>query len=368
MKNRETAIYGPEFNGRLNTIVQDVLNGGDIPDTVNTAIDLENSDFAGRQLLAIKGKIERRKKRRAFFKYSSYAAAAVAVMFFYVHLWNLSDGEAIQYSASVENLQNSSVKDGSVYVITENSKKVELTGSGSNVEQILQKVSEESSKDYIPKTTTVVVPKGREYNIDLPDGTRVWLGANSLLKFPSEFAKEAREVYIEGEGYFNVAHDKNSPFIVKTHNINTKVFGTEFIVNSFKSLQINSVALLSGSVEVKNVKGTTIKLTPGQKASSSEKSLAFYVEDIDIENLRGITQGMFVFWGAKIGDIVPILSNWYDYDIQVDEDLREMVFYIRVDKKSSIENIAELLSKTNLVNYTIDNQNKQIKLNYKKEL
>lgn len=62
MKNRETAIYGPEFNGRLNTIVQDVLNGGDIPDTVNTAIDLENSDFAGRQLLAIKGKIERRKK------------------------------------------------------------------------------------------------------------------------------------------------------------------------------------------------------------------------------------------------------------------------------------------------------------------
>lgn len=178
-------------------------------------------------------------------------------MFFYVHLWNLSDGEAIQYSASVENLQNSSVKDGSVYVITENSKKVELTGSGSNVEQILQKVSEESSKDYIPKTTTVVVPKGREYNIDLPDGTRVWLGANSLLKFPSEFAKEAREVYIEGEGYFNVAHDKNSPFIVKTHNINTKVFGTEFIVNSFKSLQINSVALLTSHLHLLNTSLST---------------------------------------------------------------------------------------------------------------
>ena len=83
---------------------------------------------------------------------------------------------------------------------------------------------------------------------------------------------------------------------------------------------------------------------------------------INIENIRSVSQGMFVFWGEKISDIIPMLSNWYDYKIECDSKSQEMIFYIRANKGDSLEQIMELLVQTNAIKYKIDKRERSVRI------
>ena len=104
-------------------------------------------------------------------------------------------------------------------------------------------------------------------------------------------------------------------------------------------------------------------LSPGQKALSQPNHPGITVEEFNIDNLRAVRDGMFVFWGEKIKDILPLLNNWFDYKLECNDDqLADMVFYLKINKNSPVSEVVRMLSETNLIEYRINNLNKTIKL------
>ena len=123
--------------------------------------------------------------------------------------------------------------------------------------------------DRIKEQYTLQIPRGTEYLVVLEDGSRVWLNSESTFRYPSVFDQDKREVYLEGEGYFEVVHDEERPFIVMTEKVFTRVLGTEFNVRSYMDKAVN-VTLVKGSVAVGNNDQThtsEVVLCPGENAS-----------------------------------------------------------------------------------------------------
>lgn len=214
----------------------------------------------------------------------------------------------------------------------------------------------------VAKTKTVVVPKGKEVNIVLPDGSKVWLGGNSTISFPEKFSNELREVSFSGEAFFDVVKDEPIRFVVTSSNIKTIVYGTEFYVTSLVGMDYTAVSLLTGSVEVALHAGISTILHPGEKAVNYNGQDSFELQTFNVEALRAVKEGMFIFWGDKIKDIIPVLNNWYDYTISCDEEIENAIFYLKINKKTPIEDVLRTLSSTNRVGYAINTEAKLIKL------
>ncbi len=166
------------------------------------------------------------------------------------------------------------------------------------------------------KYNTLIVPRGGEYKITLSDGTKVHLNADSKLKYPVRFTGDTREVELSGEGYFEIAKDKNRAFYVKTNKIKIKQYGTAFNVYSRDNMEVD-VVLVHGSVSL---------ITPGNAEESVMKpsQLAIYnslrnnvdVQTVDVESYVAWHEGKFVFDDKPLAEIMETLSLWYDFDIQ----------------------------------------------------
>jgi len=157
---------------------------------------------------------------------------------------------------------------------------------------------------------TLVVPKAGTYHLTLADGTKVWLNALSKIRFPVQFDRHNRKVYLEGEAYFEVAKDSNRPFSVEVNGSTIEVLGTSFNINSYKPT--STTTLVEGSVRVSN--GTTQQLLkPGQQAHVGDD---IRVEQADILKVTAWKSGDFYFKSDHIDEIMEQLSRWYDVDVQ----------------------------------------------------
>uniref|UniRef100_UPI0033429B3C FecR family protein n=1 Tax=Chryseobacterium sp. TaxID=1871047 RepID=UPI0033429B3C len=136
----------------------------------------------------------------------------------------------------------------------------------------------------VNKMATLSTPRKGQYKTTLPDGTKVWLNAESSLKFPTQFTGNVRPVELIGEGYFEVAHDKSKPFFVSSRGQQVKVLGTKFNINAYENEPAILTTLVSGSVEVSTLrKDMPTKLSPGQQSQLNSLSPLFLVIDVDTE-------------------------------------------------------------------------------------
>ena len=127
-------------------------------------------------------------------------------------------------------------------------------------------------------TSELVVPKGKRAHLQLSDGTRVWINSASVLRFPSAFG-DTRDVFVEGEAYFEVAKDANRPFIVHTDHFATRVLGTSFDVTTAPRADGSSaVVLVEGSVAIDVANGESVTLNPSERFSMKDGSYSVYVE------------------------------------------------------------------------------------------
>jgi hypothetical protein len=127
-------------------------------------------------------------------------------------------------------------------------------------------------------------------------------------------------------------------------------------------MDYTAVSLLTGSVEVALQAGISTMLQPGEKAVNYNGEDDFERQTFNVEALRAVKEGMFIFWGDKIKDIIPVLNNWYDYTISCDEEIENAIFYLKINKKTPIEDVLRTLSSTNRVGYAINTEAKLIKL------
>ena len=207
---------------------------------------------------------------------------------------------------------------------------------------------------------TIIIPRGGEYQLTLADGSRVWLNSGTRLRYPVNFIGEKREVYLDGEAYFEVTHS-GQPFEVHGGGQSVRVLGTSFNVMAYQDEPKVQTTLVTGSVRVilDEQSGKTVLLTPGHQAELDKNNGNITMRAVNVENYTGWKDKLFIFDEEDMETIMRKLARWYDVDIIIETpDLREKIFYGVIRKYENISKILDMLKKTQNIDYSI--QGKQI--------
>jgi transmembrane sensor len=191
-------------------------------------------------------------------------------------------------------------------------------------------------------------PKGRQFNLVLPDGSKVWLNAASSIRYPIVFAGKERMVEITGEAYFEVARNTSFPFKVKVNDeTEIEVLGTHFNINSYENEASINTTLLEGSVRVKNNQGTIV-LKPGQQAQSAKQEKIKILQEVDVEKVMAWKNGFFNFQDATLQEVMRQLERWYDIEVVYEKNVPELEFYGKMGKDLSLAAVLSGLEKSNV--------------------
>jgi transmembrane sensor len=192
---------------------------------------------------------------------------------------------------------------------------------------------------------TLAAPHGSRYQVELPDGSRVWLNAASALRFPTAFAGAQRRVWLTGQAYFEVAHNKRQPFRVEAGGTSVQVLGTHFDVMAYPDEPGVRTTLLEGSVNVSRA-GQQARLRAGQQALCLPGSAAIAVGPADVEATVAWRQDLFAFRGQALPEMMRQLSRWYNVDIEYAKNLPESHYSGLVSRRSTLPKVLEMLTLT----------------------
>ncbi|MCX2575091.1 FecR family protein [Pedobacter sandarakinus] len=197
---------------------------------------------------------------------------------------------------------------------------------------------------------TVSIPRGGQYCLQLPDGSKVWLNAETSLKFPNRFAGNKREVELDGEGYFEIAKNKEKPFFVKANGVSVKVLGTHFNVMAYKDEPIVRTTLVEGRVML-SAAGQSVYLSPGQQGQLGKNGLT--VSEADVSGDLGWKNGYFVFNEESLATIMHKISRWYNVDVNLQTNSK-LTYTGSVSKFKNIEEVLKVLTLTGTVKFKIE--------------
>ena len=196
---------------------------------------------------------------------------------------------------------------------------------------------------------TVYVPERGEYQVELSDGTRIWVNSASEISFPSYFAGNVREVTLAGEAYFEVARDSRRPFYVNIGDARVQVLGTAFNVSAYRDERTTEVALLNGKVSFDATDGKHV-LSPGEIAALDKAQGVTEVREGDVASIIAWKEGRFYFEDMRMEDLALKLSRWYGVDFAFDsEAARELRFSGGMVKYRPLNYVLEMISKTTRV-------------------
>jgi transmembrane sensor len=198
-------------------------------------------------------------------------------------------------------------------------------------------------------------PRGGQYQLVLPDGSKVWLNSASSLKYPTVFQGKNRIVELSGEAYFDIKENKKNPFIVKTQKADVLVLGTEFNINSYSDEPDFSATLINGSVKISNGNDSMI-ISPGQQAQikNSSSNILELNNDVDINQVTAWRKGIFEFKETTLDAISRQLTRWYDVEVLVEKGSRNLPLSGGITRKTSLENVLKILA-ANGVNHKWQN-------------
>lgn len=192
---------------------------------------------------------------------------------------------------------------------------------------------------------TIATPKGGQYQINLPDGTKVWLNAASSLRYPAVFTGSERRVSLTGEAYFEVAKvHPAKPFSVSSLTQTVEVLGTHFNINSYTDEQAVKTTLLEGSVKVTAQMGTSgsVFLKPGQQAVLLGNQLNVNLSNT--EEAIAWKNGMFSFKDADLQTVMRAVSRWYDVEVSYEGNLPGRQFSGEIHRNINLSEVLDILS------------------------
>lgn len=217
--------------------------------------------------------------------------------------------------------------------------------------QLVYDIIAQSSSSRIAYNT-IETPKGGQYQVNLPDGTKVWLNAGSSLKFPTVFSDTERVVEMVGEAYFEVASDKKKPFKVHTAHQTVEVLGTHFNVNSYSDESIVKTTLLEGSIKVSSG-GQSLLIKPGEQAMFQFANHHLAIQKVDAEEAIAWKNGYFQFNDESIKSIMRKISRWYDIEIEYQNGFVDQGFVGTISKYEDVTKVLKMLELTGTVNFKI---------------
>jgi ferric-dicitrate binding protein FerR (iron transport regulator) len=232
-------------------------------------------------------------------------------------------------------------------------------------------------------SNTLQTPRGGQYQVVLPDGTKVWLNAASSLKYPTAFSERERRVELTGEAYFEVAHltagngFKKVPFIVSVLKSGgekageVEVLGTHFNINAYEDENAIQTTLLQGSVKVgsrqwavgsggkaegrgqRAEKEQSVILKPGEQAILSQSSQTIPVQTVQTDGVIAWKNGLFDFRSAEIHTVMRQLSRWYDIEVTYSKPVLDK-FYAKIPRNTRLSDVLQALMMTGSVHFKIE--------------
>ncbi|NJI72343.1 DUF4974 domain-containing protein [Sphingobacterium kitahiroshimense] len=267
---------------------------------------------------------------------------AVCVLFFYQNRWNESNKiAAINQFKPGKDQAILKLDDGSTIVLNGEKSGVKII----NGTAVYFDGSAISKDELHSQLLTIEVPKGGQYQVTLPDGSKVWLNAASTLKYPVQFSNTQREVSLEGEAYFEVSKNPHKPFIVKSNHQQVKVLGTVFNINSYDERRYVETTLLEGAVQVNQH-----RLRPGQRSLISGSSTQ--ILPADMEAAIAWKKGYFLFDNEPLPHILATLSRWYNVEFDYKQtDIKTLSFWGSIDKNQSLAKTLAFFESTNQIKF-----------------
>jgi transmembrane sensor len=209
-----------------------------------------------------------------------------------------------------------------------------------------------TNTDALIATNTIETPRGGEYQVVLPDGTKVWLNAASKLIYPTAFKGKERKVELIGEAYFEVAKNKEMPFKVSSGKQVVEVLGTHFNISAYPDDSAIKTTLLEGSVKV-TAAGASRMLIPGQQATIGIGN-DIAIAKVNTNAAIGWKNGYFVFSNEEIHGLMRKVARWYDVDIDYKGSLTKEGFVGSVSRFENISEVLTTLQLTGMVHFKVE--------------
>ena len=287
-------------------------------------------------------KSKKRKIRRIQF---IRAAASIAIL--------LGIGSALYLLLSDSNLhkkQMVTVELEKPYIISSNGEKHVLNAEKQTIryDEIIDLVSDSQEQQKHAselKMNELIVPRGYRINLELSDGSVVWLNSETRLRYPLQFIGDTRRVYLAGEGFFKVKHSDTKPFIVEASNLEIEVLGTSFNVSAFDNESQIITTLLEGSVKLHTTSDQEdIILKPNQCGVYSLSDCEIQVHDVDTELNASWINGYYTFKSENLDIVIQKLVRSYGISISIaDQELKKYEFSGKLDLKANLYEVLEVL-------------------------
>lgn len=199
---------------------------------------------------------------------------------------------------------------------------------------------------------TITTPRGGQYEVVLPDGSKVWLDAASALRFPTVFGDRERAVELSGQAYFEIAANKAKPFHVRAGGTDVEVLGTHFNVNAFPDEGVIRTTLLEGAVRVKGGSDTRL-LAPGEQAEWSNGQGVQVRKDADVDAVIAWKNGLFQFDNTGLEEVMRQLNRWYDVEVVYQGTIPPQQFDGKMQRDLTLSQVLRILEKSQ-VHFTIE--------------
>lgn len=287
------------------------------------------------------------------------AAASVAIIlsltvYFYESSRNNSIKKFAQEKVAIADEARIIISDGSEYRLESNNSLIKYGSDGSEIvienknDQIKKLTNKQAKTNVI--LNQIVVPYGSRHTITLSDGTVVRLNSGSKLVFPAKFSETKREVYLKGEGYFEVEKDQKKSFVVKTDFMNVKVLGTHFNISAYENEESASAVLVEGSIEVYNNKffnNNLCKIKQGQGCFFTGVDSKFRIENVDVNEYVSWKDGFYQIKDKSFGSITKKIEKYYNKRIDFkDNELAHRIISGKLVLDANLARTLDFLAKT----------------------
>lgn len=310
-------------------------------------------------------------KKRVYIAIS--VAACIAILFMGIpHLFvkpEIQKSEDLMSFVQKNSVQMDKISD--IQLVLSDDKTVLLKEKESDITYDSTQIKISSNEEVLEKEPTLiyhqlVVPKGKRSTLKLSDGTILYVNAGTVVSYPSEFDKDKREIYIDGEAFLDVHHDANRPFIVKTSDVDIQVLGTKFNVMAYSSDVDKQIVLASGSVKVLSKDNTqkNLILKPSEMFQYNKDKQSGSILKVDIIKYTAWVNGLYYFESEKLDVVMKRLSRYYGQNISFDGNIANLRCSGKMDLKDSLTDVLHGLSFSFPINVGYNNGEYKITKKY----
>jgi transmembrane sensor len=356
---------------QLKALINDQDNGQLVPELLNSVYEQKqevSAEFSpgdafkdlweklGQQSEASPAPVITHSFKRKWWQYASAAALVIAagLGIYQFVIRNGSQPAAEQLAGtdlSSRDIQPGGNKamlmlaDGSVVTLTDAQNGVLATQGGVKVTKLANGeltylADSKQAKEVL--YNTIVTPRGGKYRLTLPDGSKVWLNAESSLRYPTAFTGNIRGVVLRGEAYFEVASNPAQPFQVEVKETKVEVLGTHFNIMAYENEGVTATTLVEGSVRV-SAPSQQLLLKPGQQALQEQQGNIKLVNEADVQQAVAWKNDYFQFNAERIDRLMRQLERWYDVSVKYEGVVPERKFGGKISRLSPLSDVLKVL-------------------------